>query len=216
MKSNLMMMLAALNLGFASADWYTRKLEGWYYFQESDTQDTEMPYCPEDALEILEEEKVKLQEALSLALLAPSQENIKNYITESQRHLDRSAEFADAWGKALSEKSPHLEPLSKTHFLLFCFRGQDPLSAKAAETATLFAKKNGWTLKAVSLDGAGVEGVESFECDQGIAKALDIRSTPSFYAVAPAQNKVILIGSNSVSVTDLEQAITGELRVKNE
>ncbi len=207
MKSSLLMMLSALNLGFASADWYARKLEGWYYFQEGDTQDTETPYCPEDALAILEEEKVKLQEALSLALLAPTQENIKNYVSESQRHLDRSAEFANAWGKALSEKSPHLKPLSKTHFLLFCFRGQDPLSAKAAETATLFAKKNGWILKAVSLDGAGVESLESYECDQGIAKALDIRSTPSFYVVAPAQNKVILIGVNSASVPDLERAL---------
>jgi F plasmid transfer operon protein len=201
MNRKLLLMLAAMNMGFASADWYTRKLEGWYYFQEGVAEEEVLPYCPEDAMAILEEEKTKLQEALSLALLTPSQENIKNYVAESQRHLDRSAQFADAWGKALSDNSPH------RYFLLFCFLGQDPLSAKAAETAKIFTKKYGWSLRAVSLDGAGVEGLESFECDQGISKAVDIRSTPSFYAVDPEQNKVIFLGGDSASLSDLEQAM---------
>jgi hypothetical protein len=206
--------LAALNQGFAESDWYTRKLEGWYYFQEGDSLEMDAPYCPEDAMALLEDEKLKLQEALSLALLAPTKENINHYIVESQRHLNRSAEFANAWGKALSTNN--LEALSKTHFLLFCFRGQDPESREAAKIANLFAEKNHWTLKAVSLDGVGTEGLAAFECDQGITKALDIRSTPSFYAVDPVENKIILIGTNSLTVADLEQNIEMQFGANNE
>lgn len=191
---------------FAEPSWYSGKLEGWYYFQEKENQDD--AYGADEALAIVDEEKTQHQEALSLALISPTKENIENYLSESKRQIDRSAKFAEACDQALSEKNKiqaMLKQLGDTHFLLLCFRGRDPLSSQAAVTARTFSEKNGWIWKALSLDGLGTEGIDTFEIDQGISSTLGLDSTPSFFAIDPEKNQAIPIATRLLSVAELEQ-----------
>jgi F plasmid transfer operon protein len=90
--------LAIVNLASQEPNWYSRSLEGWYYFQEEDASRID-PTSPEEAAEVLEAEQRRLKEILSIAVLQPSRENIKIYIAESNRQTARSAQFADAWDR---------------------------------------------------------------------------------------------------------------------
>jgi len=209
MQYHKILLFTAAQLFAADSDWYNRKLEGWYYFHEGNASEADSSWSGDEAHSILEDEKRQLQESLSLALLNPTKENIASYISQSQKQIERSSEFADAWGQLLSEKRKKeiLQTLSKTHFLLFCFRSQDDHSKQAAESAIAFAEGSGWKFKALSLDGAGIEGLESFEKDQGMAQSLGIQSAPSFYAVNPENNKAVLLGLGNRSPADLEEAI---------
>lgn len=143
-------LLAPILSLFAVSPWYEEKLEGWYYFQ--DRLQDEINFSQDEAEEILEGEKQNLKELLALALLIPTEENIKNFVREQNRWMDQSALFANQWKAAITP------PVAKTHFLLFCFRGKDPASSAAWNRAKRFAEKNHWTLKAVSLDGQGMKG----------------------------------------------------------
>lgn len=223
---------------FASS-WYDQKLEGWYYFEDPAKEKKENTQVNIDSAEdVLEGEKKLLKKLLALALLVPTSENVEAYIQTQRRWVAQSAKFADAWGKVLLEKpflgdfmqnpttgygilakreidlkqrKALLQKLSETCFLLFFFKGKDPLSEKAAEVAQIFSEINNWQLKAVSLDGIGLKTLPEFEIDKGISDNLKIRAFPSFYAVCPQENKIYPIGAGLISVSDIEQNIEMQL-----
>ena len=99
--------------------------------------------------------------------------------------------------------------MAKTHFLLFCFKGNDPGALQSSQTARAFAADYGWQFKAVCLDGNGPEGLEC-ETDRGIAARLKIRTTPAYFAVDPILNHALFLGDGNLSPEDLTQRINGE------
>lgn len=223
-----------------ATSWYEQKLEGWYYFQEFESEETkENPTSLDEAEEVLELEKRQLRKLLSLALLVPTAENVESYLREQNRWVNQSARFADTWGTVLLQKpflgdfllnpttnygvlakrdvdlnqrKELLQDLSKTCFLLFFFRGKDPFSEKAAEIGHLFASIHQWTVKAISLDGHGAKNLENFEIDKGLSRNIDVEATPSFFVVNPFENKVFPVGAGLISVSDLEQNIETQWR----
>ncbi len=87
-------MTAVLSAFLFFASWYSGGCEGWYYFQEKEDAN-----AVESAAAVLEEEKLVFQETLSEALLTPTPENIRRYLTLAQHHTKRSAAFATACEK---------------------------------------------------------------------------------------------------------------------
>lgn len=236
----LKLIFATLCIGILqAATWYEQKLEGWYYFQEQEMEET-MGKAPslDEAEEVLELEKRHLKKLLSLALLSPTSENVENYLREQGRWVNQSAQFADAWGKILLQKpalgdfllnpttsygllakrdvdlnqrKALLQELSNSWFLLFFFRGKDPFSEKAAEIGNLFASINNWTVKAISLDGYGLKNLKDFEPDKGMSQNIGVEATPSFFVVNPFENKAFPVGAGLISVSDLERNIEMQL-----
>jgi len=96
-----MILIICLNL-LASFTWYEAKLEGWYYFEESPLPDE--AFSAEEAHEMLTDEKERLQEMLSLALLFPNRENVAKYIEQHEQWSKQSLIFADTWDQVLSER----------------------------------------------------------------------------------------------------------------
>ena len=238
LKSKMVLILMWAGFLHGESSWYERKLEGWYYFEDREkTKEQEQPTL-DNAEEVVEMEKRALKKLLSLALLVPSEENVENYIRGQKRWIDQSVQFAATWGQVLLEKpflgdfllNPTtsygiiekrdldskqrkvlLQTLSKTHFLLFFFRGKDPFSEKAAEAAKLFATINNWKVKAVSLDGVGIQAIPDYEIDKGISQNLKVQATPSFYVINPTENRMVPVGAGLVSVSDIEQNIELQL-----
>lgn len=220
------------------ASWYDQKLEGWYYFEDLRSTQEKPPLTPEDADEYIVTESLKLKQLLSLAIIAPTTENVKKYIRAQRRWVLQSSTFAQTWGKTLLEhpelgeflttptssygilaKRDHdlqqrkalLQKLSQSHFLLFFFNGNDPLSPKAAEVAQLFASTNGWNYKAVCLDGKGLPSLKDYEIDKGISKLFKVQAAPSFFIVNPTNNQVYPVGAGLIAVSELEQNIEIQL-----
>lgn len=230
----LLLLYASLRSNVFAASWYDQKLEGWYYFEDQEKPKETSPITIESAEEILEVEKRKLKKFLALALLDPSTENVETYIQAQGRLINQSAKFADTWGKVLLNKpllgnflqnpttsygilakresdlrqrKTLIQELSKDCFLLLFFKGKDPLSEKAAEVALLFGRMNNWKIRAVSLDGEGLQNLSHFEIDKGLSAHLAVQAAPSFYAIYPSENKVYPVGAGLISVSDLEQNI---------
>ncbi len=207
MLSKLLMLIL---LGTAEP-WYEQKMEGWYYFQEEEDQ-KRPEYTCEEAREILEEEKQNLNSLLAAAVLTPSPETVREYKKEHDRWQAQSALFAQNWAEVETQKED-LQSISDQMFLLFCFKGNDPCSIEAATTAKEFCHNNGWKLKALSLDGTTIEGLE-VETDRGLSEKIGVQTTPSFYAIDPLQNRVLYLGEGMLSTKELQHNI--ELMGKNQ
>lgn len=229
----ILFLLVHCQVLLATSTWYEKKLEGWYYFEEMEGQQNES-HSPEEADDLIRYEKKKLAQLLSLAILLPTPENVEVYMREQKKWLEKSSRFAGEWGKIILEdpllgeffKNPTtsygilakkaidlkarkilLHKLSKDHFLLFVFQGSDAFSQQAAEVVKLFASLNQWKVKALSLDGQGLEEYPEFEIDKGISKVIGVRASPSLFVVNPFENKVIPVGAGLVSVSDIEENI---------
>ncbi len=227
-----------------SSSWYDQKLQGWYYFEDLERKEEEATQItPEDAETLLDAQKKHLHQLLSLALIQPTSENVEKYIREQKQLLNQSNRFAETWGKVLlqhpllgdflatpttnygvlamkelelKKKKTILEHLSTQYFLLFFFRGNDPLAEAVAEVVKLFASTNGWKYKAVSLDGKGIPSLAVFEPDQGLSTKVGAQTSPSLYIVDPTHNWVFPVGAGLVSVSEIEQNIITQLEVIND
>lgn len=238
---SLYMMLVGFNL-YGEESWYDNKLEGWYYFEDHSQiprlkEPTIKPSTPEEAAKFVELERKKLKALLALALIDPSQENVKNYIIRQRKWIQQSQIFSSSWKTAILHdpdlgdtlenptstygiqarkekeglsKKHFLKGLSESHFLLFFFQGKDPFSQKAGEMMTLFAEENHWKIKAVSLDGEGIKSLSDFEIDQGISEVIGVKVAPSFFVVNPEENHVYPVGAGLLSLSELEENICFE------
>lgn len=236
-------LLLSLLPSLASASWYDQKLEGWYYFEDPAAKGPEETLTPEKANELVAIESQRLKQLLSLALISPTPSNVEQYLRAQRSWVQQSSTFAQTWRKVLLEhpelgeflstptssygilakraidqkkRELFLKELSKNHFLVFFFKGQDPLSAKTAEVAKLFSSSNNWKFKAVSLDGYGISQLESIEVDKGISKNLGVQVSPSFFVINPTDNQAYPVGAGLISVSELESNIESQLGGSNE
>jgi len=229
-------MLLSSALIYGEGSWYEQKLEGWYYFEDAPKTEhkREKPATPEEAAHLAELEGHKLKALLALALMAPTEENIRNYITRQQKWIVQSQNFANHWKQLLLqdpllgdlvgnptstygiqerkrketiEKQALLSKMANDHFLLFFFQGKDSFSQKAGEMVSLFAEENRWRVKAVSLDGKGLKNHADFEIDQDISKLIGVKVTPSFFVVNPEKKHVHPVGVGLLSLSELEDNI---------
>lgn len=219
---------------FLLGSWYDQKLEGWYYFEEQKSAEEKPPITPEEADAHLLLESHKLKQLLSLALLVPTPENVKNYIQKQCKWIQQSNKFAEIWGKTLldhpelgdflatptsnygilakrafhlQQRKDLLKTLSQNYFLLLFFKGKDPFAEKMADVVQLFASVNGWKYKAVSLDGIMIPQIETCEMDKGISHYFNISATPSLYIVDPVKKQFYPVGAGLISVSEIEANI---------
>lgn len=229
--------LFSVNL-IADENWYNKGSEGWYYYQSSKEKKEKSKYSdPKSAHAAFETQKKELQQSLSRAILDPSQEHVKDYMQKQKQWVDKSSDFASTWQQLLLENPllGSLEPtadsglllkrkvetqsrlnlmhaLSDKCFLLFFFEGGDVFSSQAARVVQSFNQLHNWPIKAVSLNGQGLDELESYEEDKGISQIAHVSVTPSYFMVNPEENLIIPIGSGFLSVDQLEKNI--ELQIQ--
>ena len=160
---------------------------------------------------IIEVEKKKLQELLSLAILSPTKENVARYLQAKKLWSEQSALFAEACGEAMIPKDL-LAGLSERYFLLFFHRGEEDRAA--AETARAFAKNHQWKLQAISLNGEAVEGLDSI-ADAGISSRFKVEAPPAFFLVEPASNRADFLGKGAISLNELETRVAQQIERGN-
>ncbi len=165
------------------------RMSGWYYFEEPEER-----LDSEEAREALQSVKAHHQNLLALALMEPTRKNIGAYIEAEKKASEESLRFAETWADLQKQHD-----FSKRYFLLLSFKeGAD----EAARIAKEFAVLHHWTLKGLSLDGAKIEGLDA-EADRGLGRVLP----EGFYAVDPEEESAIDLGSDIVSLEQLEERI---------
>ena len=197
-----------------SAGWLDRKAEGWAWYEEEEkkriVEIAEEDIAP-SAVEQLAAVKKNLELMFAEALLKPNHENIVNYLEAQKEWMDKSAAFANHWGKALLDR-PDLDPTATTyattqygrqlqktieqeertrliktvaqgHGLLFFYEGGSKASQAFAHVVKAFSDKYKWPVIGIAADGIVIPEIGG-DPDQGWAARLGLEVLPALMAIA--------------------------------
>ena len=184
------------------------------------------------ALEQLQE-SVKLSRAL--ALMNPTESNLKDYVQKQEKVMNISSVFADQWRRVLW-KNPELD-YSQTHRptnatairaydqvqqstreqmitqfaqyygLVFFVRSDCQYCHAFAPILKQFQEKYNVRIMTVTMDGAGVPGFDNALPDNGIATKLGVEVTPALYVADTYNRQYVPLSFGVLSGTELEERV---------
>ena len=186
---------------------------------------------PKAKLEAFQE---KLENAQALAIMQPTRENVIAYLYLQKEAMDRSQVFSEVWQQVVwttpaldhtlvrptSPKAVHayyderndnrkqaIEQLAKTHGLFYFFRESCPYCKQFSPILKSFAKRHGFHVTAISMDGGPTPGFEAFRVDNGTASRLGVQTVPAVYLVNPKSRNVQPVSFGLLGPTELEERI---------
>lgn len=195
------------------------------------------PLTPTRPPELLEFERLQktLEEVRNVAIMRPSEANVRRYMELESQVVARASTFADvaqrvAWStpeldptlqgrpvnakalevfehQQLAERSRTIGDLGRDHVLIFFFRGDCPYCHAFAPTLEAFQTRHGIRVEAVSVDGGAMPGFADARRDNGIATALRVTQVPAVYLAQPFTGKITPIGFGVLSEAQLLERI---------
>ncbi|MFT3815744.1 MAG: conjugal transfer protein TraF [Acidovorax sp.] len=183
--------------------------------------------------ELVEFERLQktLEDLRNVAIMRPTEANVRRYMELEMRVVNRASYFADvaqrvAWAtpaldptlqgrpvnaQALevfeqqqrTDRSASVATLGQDHVLIFFFRSDCPYCHAFAPTLRAFEARHGIQVMAVSVDGGPMPGFPRARPDNGIATALRVAQVPAVFLAQPATGKITPIGSGVLSESQL-------------
>jgi len=166
--------------------------------------------------------------------LAPTEENIRNFIAEQNKIMMRASLVQDNW-KAVLLKHPELDytlshptnntglqieydqeaaqeesvihELAKKSGLFFFYRSTSPYCKRFAPLIKEFASAYGIKVVPITLDGISLPEFPNSHINQGQAERLHVTVTPALFAVNPYTDQNVPIAYGLVSEADLKKRI---------
>lgn len=176
-----------------------------------------------------------LEDARKVAIVTPSEDNVRRYMELEAEVVARASTFADV-AQRVAWSSPQLDPslqgrpvnaralevfeqqtladraravaeLGRDHVLLFFFRSDCPYCHAFAPTILDFQARHGIQVVAVSIDGGAMPGFAGARRDNGIASALRVSQVPAVYLAQPFTGTITPIGFGVLSEAQLLERI---------
>ena len=234
--------------GTASRYW-SDAWRGWHFYEEPEPEPADRPVVPPKATpaasrptagkppEIVEFERLQksLEETRNIAIMRPTEANVRRYMELEAKVVARASTFADvaqriAWAtpeldptlqgrpvnaKALevfdqlqmSQRSESIGALGRDHVLFFFFRSDCPYCHAFAPTLEAFQARHGIRVVAISVDGGPMPGFPDARRDNGIATTLKVTQVPAVYLAQPFTGKITPIGFGVLSEAQLVERI---------
>jgi conjugal transfer pilus assembly protein TraF len=168
----------------------------------------------------------------NIAIIRPTEANIRNYLAVQAEVIDKASVFADVaqrviWahpefdytvtGRPVNAKALEVfdraqtdaregaaMTLARDHALFFFFRSDCPYCHQFGPYLRDFEAKFGLTVVPISVDGGPLlPAYPNPKIDNGIARALDVREVPALFLAAPASGRIIPIGYGVLSESEL-------------
>jgi len=188
--------------------------------------------------EIVEFERLQkaLEERRHIAIMRPTEANVRRYMELEAQVVSRASTFADvaqriAWAspeldptlqgrpvnaKALdvfdqlqtAQRSQSISALGRDHVLFFFFRSDCPYCHAFAPTLEAFQARHGIKVVAISVDGGPIPGFGDARRDNGIATTLRVSQVPAVYLAQPFTGKIVPIGFGVLSEAQLAERIS--------
>ena len=192
---------------------------------------------PTKRAELIEFERLQkaLEETRHIAVMRPTEANVRRYMELEAQVVSRASTFADmaqriAWAspeldpslqgrpvnaKALevfdqlqmAQRSESIGALGRDHVLLFFFRGDCPYCHAFAPTLQAFQARHGVRVVAVSVDGGSMPGFPEARRDNGISRTLQVSQVPAVYLAQPFTGVITPIGFGVLSEAQLLERI---------
>ncbi len=221
--------------------------DGWrgWHFYEDPAQESEPAPAPSTAPAPLTaripelEEFARLQKTLeeyrNIAIIRPTDANVRRYMELEAKVVGQASLFADvarrvAWAtpeldptlqgrpvnaKALevfdetqrTERARTVAQLGKDHVLFFFYRSDCPYCHAFAPVLEAFQARHGIQVVAVSLDSGPIPGFPGARRDNGIANALQVSQVPAVFLAQPFTGQITPIGFGVLSESQLLERI---------
>lgn len=175
----------------------------------------------------------RLSELRNIAIVNPTEENMKAYIAFQEEQMARASVFADQWRRTLwanpelkyegrpvnataiasfdsnygQQVRASLSQLASTHGVYFFFRSDCPFCHSMAPTLKLLEQTHGIRVIAISLDGGTLPQFPNAITDKGQAQAMGVRSVPSYFLASPRIGSVYPLGTGVLSLGTIEDRI---------
>jgi len=232
-------------------DSYWRDRErGWFWYDDPLPERNEAPKpkskvvptisaptAPKKASELVEFEALqkRVEDLRNIAIINPSEQNIRNYLDIQNFVIEKASTFTDVAQRVIWA-TPELDPtvtgrpvnakalevfdreqagartntvaqLSQTHALFFFFRSDCPYCHQFAPLLRDFEAKFGLKIVPISVDGGGLPEFRNPRVDNGIARTLDVRQVPALFLAEPRGGKITPIGYGVLSESELLERI---------
>lgn len=224
----------------AQASFYDRKAEGWHFFEEAQqavkpVELEPIPTPPEvqrapTPTEQIEAMRKALEEKLHLAVINPTNENVRSYMVEQRKTMDSSERFAKVWQRNLFShpdldetvatpvdhraRRIHLRQqaqsidrkiasLSQEYGLFFFFKQDCAFCHNFAETVKAFSDKYKWDVLAVSLHGGRLPEFPNAQPNNGIIQKLGVKNFPTLIAVHGKTGKTLPLATGMISMDEI-------------
>lgn len=181
-----------------------------------------------------EQMRQELKRREDLAVMNPSEENLKDYLVLWQMAQEKGAVFADAWQRVVwqnpdldyAQRSPvnnaalrihqdaqsqheeeQLRMLARDHGLIFFFRSDCPYCHAMAPTVRMLADKYGIEVLGVSLDGRGMEAFPHPADGRTQAAAWGVERVPALFIGSKKTGDRAPIGFGMLSLSEMVSRI---------
>ena len=226
----------------ASRYWADRE-RGWFWYQlplerkkpKPPSAPTVAPHTePARSAELIEFEALqkRVEERRNIAIIRPTERNIRNYLAVQAEVIDKASLFADVaqrviWANpefdytvtgrpvnakalevydraAIDARDGTAVALAKDHALFFFFRSDCPYCHQFGPYLKEFEAKFGLTVVPISVDGGPLlPAFPNPKIDNGIARTLDVREVPALFLVEPASGRIVPVGYGVLSESEL-------------
>lgn len=225
---------------------------GWHFYEDPEPEPIEQPAPkttlptpsvktpvePQKPPEIVQFELLqkKLEEYRNIAIMRPTEANVRRYMELEAKVVAQASLFADvaqrvAWATPdldptlqgrpvnaqalevfeqdqLKARSRSIADLGKDHVLFFFFRSDCPYCHAFAPTLEAFQAKHGISIVPISVDGGGIPGFPNPRRDNGIARTLNVAQVPAVFLAQPFTGKISPIGFGVLSESQLLERIS--------
>ena len=229
--------------------YWSDRWRGWHFYEDPAPGERERPMLPDKAAptappalpskapELVEFERLQktLEDTRNIAIMRPTEANVRRYMELESQVVARASYFADvaqrvAWAtpaldptlqgrpvnaKALEvfeqtelvDRSRSIAELGKDHVLFFFYRSDCPYCHAFAPTLAAFQARHGIQIVAISVDGGPMPGFPNARADNGIATTLKVAQVPAVFLAQPFTGKITPIGFGVLSESQLLERI---------
>lgn len=221
---------------------------GWHFYEAPElelepktlppTKPVAKPRPPDSrAPELIEFEALqkRLEEYRNIAIIRPTEANVRRYMELEARVVRQASYFADvaqrvAWAtpnldmtlegrpvnaqaiqvydrELSTDRQKSVAALGRSHVIFFFFRSDCPYCHAFAPTLEAFQARHGIQVVPISVDGGGLPNFPSFRRDNGIAKTLQVTQVPAVFLAEPFTGKISPLGYGVLSESQLLERI---------
>jgi conjugal transfer pilus assembly protein TraF len=189
---------------------------------------------PLSAFKTTKEVQAHLNELKDVAVMQPTEKNVKEYYTFQLAVLNQGSTFADVARRVIwtnpeidySQKRPYNNAaamtyasnqlskergsavdIAQTHGLFFFFRSDCAYCHQMTPIVQMLAKQTGMQIVPVSLDGKGIEGFPNPMRDAGIGENFQVKAVPAVYLVERKTRAVQPVAFGMTALNSLTERI---------
>lgn len=227
---------AADGMGWYDEDIWTNEDRAFLWYpdnkpkQKQQVQPQQSPVQNElVAFDLLQKQ---VDEARKIAIMNPTEANLKRYVELQEVVMSKSATFTDQWQRVIwqhpeldysqhsrpnnqlaqqqydyqrqQDKQAAIRQLAGENGILFVFRSDCPYCHTMAPIMKDFATMYGVKVMPVSLDGRGINHFPNALPNNGIAQRLNITSVPALFVMDTKTKQFKPIGFGVMSQSTLE------------